>query len=368
MYSRTSRHLPTIRFSRRWPGSAPPCSPARSICSIARTRDLGRNWSISLERAGIPQPCDQRNLQPGSPPDVFGVSRFGRGAGAAAAELDRGTGRTVRIRALFFCRLWREERMMIETFGDEYRQLHGADEPDHSRACSEAASPGGSGPQLVRDRTSEHLLQALAGPARGSVRRSRDDRPRSARPWFRRRRTGRSSGAWSRRRSNPEIRPSVWVVSQNVPKYFGALPADVVCEPHQKTPQQCRQPARPLTARRISGTLSIGCSTACVIRRSISTSGNAAGSLTVQIEVKLFAVMHAAQQEHGDAGWILVEMRKRQAADRPHANRAFRSPPWHRPWQRSRSSAAAPPIAHAPPRAHRGSCASRFRVDSARPP
>ena len=61
-------------------------------------RDLGRNWSVSLELHDFAQPGDRGKLSLRPPPDVHGVLAVGAGAGAAVAELDRRPGRSRRFR------------------------------------------------------------------------------------------------------------------------------------------------------------------------------------------------------------------------------------------------------------------------------
>jgi protein-S-isoprenylcysteine O-methyltransferase Ste14 len=84
-------------------------------------RDLGRNWSISLNVR------ESHSLVTGG---VYSrvrhpmYSAFLISAVAQALLLPNwiaGPAGLLGFAAMFFCRLWREERMMVETFGDEYK-------------------------------------------------------------------------------------------------------------------------------------------------------------------------------------------------------------------------------------------------------
>jgi protein-S-isoprenylcysteine O-methyltransferase Ste14 len=84
-------------------------------------RDLGRNWSITLNVR------ESHSLVTGG---VYSrvrhpmYSAFLASAVAQALLLPNwiaGPAGLLGFAAMFFSRLWREERMMVETFGDEYR-------------------------------------------------------------------------------------------------------------------------------------------------------------------------------------------------------------------------------------------------------
>ena len=112
----------TYPFMPGWHGSAPRCSRWRSGCSIARTSDLGRNWSVTLEireqHKLITTGIYSRLRHPM-------YSAFWLWALAQALLLPNwiaGPAGLVGFGTLFFFRIGREERLMVEMFGDEYRR------------------------------------------------------------------------------------------------------------------------------------------------------------------------------------------------------------------------------------------------------
>lgn len=103
-----------------WAGAA---TFALALWLFRRThRDLGRNWSVTLEirdrHALITHGVYSRLRHPM-------YSAFWLWALAQALLLPNwiaGPAGLVGFGTLFFCRVWREELLMLETFGDEYRE------------------------------------------------------------------------------------------------------------------------------------------------------------------------------------------------------------------------------------------------------
>jgi len=116
------RILPTTRFAPGKPGLAPRSSPA-SLWLFYRThKDLGRNWSVTLEVR------DRHTLVTNG---VYSrvrhpmYSAFWLWALAQALLLPNwiaGPAGLIGFGTLFFLRVGREEALMTETFGDEYRR------------------------------------------------------------------------------------------------------------------------------------------------------------------------------------------------------------------------------------------------------
>jgi protein-S-isoprenylcysteine O-methyltransferase Ste14 len=108
---------------RPWQGWSCAAVVAASLCLFHRThKDLGRNWSVTLEVR------EQHTLVTNG---VYGrvrhpmYSAFWLWAVAQALLLPNwiaGLAGLVGFGTLFFLRVGREEALMIETFGDEYRR------------------------------------------------------------------------------------------------------------------------------------------------------------------------------------------------------------------------------------------------------
>ena len=77
--------------------------------------------------ARTPYPGHNRRLRPRTPSDVHGLLADGARPGPAAAELDRRAGRVRRVWRALLRRVGREERMMINAFGEEYRLVYATD-------------------------------------------------------------------------------------------------------------------------------------------------------------------------------------------------------------------------------------------------
>lgn len=96
---------------------------AAALWLFQRThRDLGRNWSVTLEirdrHVLVTNGVYSRLRHPM-------YSAFWLWAVAQALLLPNwiaGPAGLVGFGTLFFCRVWREERLMVETFGDDYRR------------------------------------------------------------------------------------------------------------------------------------------------------------------------------------------------------------------------------------------------------
>ena len=121
MWHSGSRASPIIRSSRSWPGLA--LLVFASVALAVLSGAPGTRPQL-VRFAGGPRAAHARYRWPVPlcpPPHVFGVLHVGAGAGAVVAELVRGTGRAGRIRDIVFLRVGREEAMMLESFGEQYR-------------------------------------------------------------------------------------------------------------------------------------------------------------------------------------------------------------------------------------------------------
>lgn len=126
--------LPLVYVLTGWPRFASyPFTPALAWAGAAvfaaalglfylTHRDLGRNWSVTLEIR------EQHSLVTGG---IYSrlrhpmYSAFWLWALAQALLLPNwiaGPAGLVGFGTLFFCRVWREELLMLETFGEEYRR------------------------------------------------------------------------------------------------------------------------------------------------------------------------------------------------------------------------------------------------------